>query len=53
MWIAVLLVLLISGTIFYGLARYYMSLQEFKKSHNANKGTKSKTNIEKEEIPGE
>ncbi|XP_059045267.1 glutamate receptor ionotropic, kainate glr-3 [Achroia grisella] len=31
MWIAVLLVLLITGTIFYGLARYYMNLQEYKK----------------------
>nr|ARO70548.1 antennal ionotropic receptor 68a-2 [Dendrolimus punctatus] len=31
MWIAVLLVLLITGSIFYGLARYYINLQEFRK----------------------
>nr|QEI46869.1 ionotropic receptor 68a [Galleria mellonella] len=33
MWIAVLLVLLITGMIFYGLARYYINLQEFKKQN--------------------
>ncbi|KAI5641640.1 ligand-gated ion channel domain-containing protein [Phthorimaea operculella] len=31
MWITVLLVLLITGAIFYGLARFYMNLQEYKK----------------------
>ncbi|XP_050558886.1 glutamate receptor ionotropic, kainate glr-3 [Spodoptera frugiperda] len=31
MWIAVLLVLLITGTIFYGLAKNHMNLQEYKK----------------------
>ncbi|KAM3961306.1 ionotropic receptor 68a [Aphomia sociella] len=33
MWIAVLLVLLITGIIFYGLARYYMNLQVYKKQN--------------------
>ncbi|XP_049867277.1 glutamate receptor ionotropic, kainate glr-3 [Pectinophora gossypiella] len=38
MWIAVLLVLLITGAIFYGLARFYMNLQVFKNDHrNQNK----------------
>ncbi|KAJ8725946.1 hypothetical protein PYW08_004131 [Mythimna loreyi] len=31
MWVAVLLVLLITGTIFYGLAKSHMNLQEYKK----------------------
>ncbi|KAJ2953036.1 hypothetical protein O0L34_g7426 [Tuta absoluta] len=31
MWITVLLVLLITGAIFYGLARFYMNLQDYKK----------------------
>ncbi|XP_075969996.1 ionotropic receptor 68a [Anticarsia gemmatalis] len=44
MWIAVLLVLLITGTIFYGLARYYMNLQEFKKGQGTS--SKSKQVIE-------
>ncbi|XP_063822067.1 glutamate receptor ionotropic, kainate glr-3 [Ostrinia nubilalis] len=35
MWIAVLVVLLISGSIFYGLARHYMNLQEYIKTHES------------------
>lgn len=30
MWVAVLLVLLITGAIFYGLARFYMNLLDLK-----------------------
>lgn len=35
MWIAVLLVLFITGVIFYGLATYYMTLQQYKKDLRA------------------
>ncbi|CAH0406266.1 unnamed protein product [Chilo suppressalis] len=45
MWIAVLLVLLITGTIFYGLANFYTNLQKYKKNHGVN------TNIKLEEKP--
>lgn len=38
MWIAVLLVLLITGAIFYGLAKYYMYLQDFRKDHDMPQG---------------
>nr|QEE82777.1 ionotropic receptor 3 [Conogethes pinicolalis] len=48
MWIAVLLVLLISGTIFFGLARYYMNLQEFKKTHVVSKDARTYSEKEKE-----
>ncbi|KAG6463924.1 hypothetical protein O3G_MSEX014160 [Manduca sexta] len=34
MWIAVLLVLLITGTIFYAMARYYMNLQDYRHDHD-------------------
>lgn len=40
MWIAVLLVLLITGTIFYGLARNHKNLQDYKKFQNAISGKK-------------
>ncbi|XP_053625294.1 glutamate receptor ionotropic, kainate glr-3 isoform X1 [Plodia interpunctella] len=46
MWIAVLLVLLITGIIFYGLAKYYMNLQELKKEKPFLESNK---NIEKQE----
>ncbi|CAH0604989.1 unnamed protein product [Chrysodeixis includens] len=40
MWIAVLLVLLITGTIFYGLAKNHKNLQDYKKFKNAVSGKK-------------
>ncbi|XP_060810809.1 glutamate receptor ionotropic, kainate glr-3 [Amyelois transitella] len=46
MWIAVLLVLLITGIIFYGLAKYYMNLQELKKEKQF---VKSNKNVQKQE----
>nr|WPO56531.1 ionotropic receptor [Leucinodes orbonalis] len=42
MWIAVLLVLLISGTIFFGLARFHMNIQEYKKAYAAQKRNNSR-----------
>lgn len=35
MWIAVLLVLLITGSIFYGLAKYYMNLLNYQKKEES------------------
>ncbi|KAL0842467.1 hypothetical protein ABMA28_014563 [Loxostege sticticalis] len=50
MWIAVLLVLLLSGTIFFGLARYYMHLQEYKKTHDKRKNITDKQKMQIEEL---
>lgn len=40
MWIAVLLVLLITGTIFYGLAKNHMNLQMYKVQKALKSGSK-------------
>lgn len=46
MWIAVLLVLLITGTIFYAMARYYMNLQNYKHDHDVTPGKRKNVKIE-------
>ncbi|CAG5051014.1 unnamed protein product [Parnassius apollo] len=44
MWIAVLLVLLVTGSIFHGLAKYYMRLVDYRKENEKYKDTDLQTN---------
>ncbi|XP_047527769.1 glutamate receptor ionotropic, delta-2 [Vanessa atalanta] len=47
MWIAVLLVLLVTGSIFYGLANYYINLLNYKPLNNKNKANEKNYNYAK------
>ncbi|XP_050345733.1 glutamate receptor ionotropic, delta-2 [Nymphalis io] len=47
MWIAVLLVLLVTGSIFYGLANYYINLLNYKPLNTKNKANEKKDNYAK------